>query len=62
MSIHVRFGIPKTVIAKDFVDEYHIDLIVIGSTGLNVVERILVGSVAEYVNRHAPVDVMVIKK
>ena len=37
VSIHVRFGNPKTVIAK-------------------------VGSVAEYVNRHAPVDVMVIKK
>lgn len=62
VSIHVRFGNPKTVIAKDFVNEYHIDLIVIGSTGLNAVERILVGSVAEYVNRHASVDVMVIKK
>lgn len=62
VSIHVRFGNPKTVIAKDFVDEYQIDLIVIGSTGLNAVERILVGSVAEYVNRHAPIDVMIIKK
>ncbi|BDR58097.1 universal stress protein [Xylocopilactobacillus apicola] len=62
VSIHVRFGNPKTVISKDFVDEYHVDLIVIGSTGLNAVERILVGSVAEYVNRHAKVDVMIIKQ
>lgn len=62
VSVHVRFGNPKTVIADDFIDEYNIDLIVIGATGLNAIERILVGSVAEYVNRHADVDVMVIKK
>jgi nucleotide-binding universal stress UspA family protein len=62
VSIHVRFGNPKTVIANDFVESYKIDLIVIGATGLNAIERILVGSVAEYVNRHADVDVMIVKK
>ena len=62
VSIHIRFGNPKTVIATDFVKEYGIDLIIIGSTGLNAIERIFIGSVAEYVNRHAQIDVMVVKE
>ncbi|MCI1890919.1 MAG: universal stress protein [Schleiferilactobacillus perolens] len=61
LSIHVRFGNPKTVIAKDFLEDHHNDLIMIGATGLNAVERLLVGSVTEYVNRHALCDVLVVK-
>ncbi|KRM95647.1 universal stress protein UspA family protein [Loigolactobacillus rennini DSM 20253] len=61
ITIHVRFGSPKTVIAQDFPAEHHNDLIMIGATGLNAVERVLVGSVTEYVNRHALPDVLVVK-
>lgn len=61
IAIHVRFGSPKTVIAQDFPAEHHNDLIMIGATGLNAVERVLVGSVTEYVNRHALPDVLVVK-
>ncbi len=61
IDIHVRFGNPKNVISKDFPEEHHNDLIMIGATGLNAVERMLVGSVTEYVNRNALTDVLVVK-
>ncbi|WP_262315428.1 universal stress protein [Lacticaseibacillus parakribbianus] len=61
VAIHVRFGNPKSVIATDFPHDHHTDLIIIGATGLNAVERVLVGSVTEYVNRTAPCDVLIVK-
>lgn len=61
INIHIRFGNPKTVIAYDFPKEHHNDLIMIGATGLNAVERMLIGSVATYVNRNALTDVLVVK-
>lgn len=59
VSIHVRFGNPKRVIAKDFLKDHHNDLIVMGTTSLSGVERMLVGSVTNYVVRNAPCDVIV---
>ncbi|WP_283583934.1 universal stress protein [Limosilactobacillus difficilis] len=59
VSIHVRFGNPKRVIARDFLRDHHNDLIVIGATGLSSVERMLGGSVTPYVVRNAPCDVIV---
>ena len=52
-------GTPKIVLAKEIPNEYHIDLIVAGKTGLNVVERWMLGSVSEYIIRHAPCDVLI---
>ncbi|GKQ43240.1 universal stress protein [Companilactobacillus sp. RD055328] len=61
LSVHIRFGDPKTVIASEFPKEYKNDLIMIGSTGLNAVERILVGSVSEFVTRNATTDVIIVR-
>lgn len=61
-SIHVRFGNPKTVIARDFIRDHHNDLIVMGSSSLNRFERALIGSVTAYVIRLAPCDVIVVKQ
>ncbi|ANK60818.1 universal stress protein [Loigolactobacillus backii] len=61
VTIHIRFGNPKTIISRDFPQEHKNDLIMIGATGLNAVERVLVGSVASYVNRNAITDVLVVK-
>lgn len=61
VAIHVRFGEPKTVIAQEFVEEYKNDLIMIGSTGMNAVTRLLVGSVSEYVTRNARTDVIIVR-
>ena len=61
IKIHIRFGDPKTVIAFDFLKDYAEDLIIIGSTGLNEVERLWVGSVSSYVTRNALTDVIVVR-
>ena len=58
VSVHLRFGNPKDVIVNDFQPEYHNDLIIVGSTGKNLFQRIIVGSVASYVVRAAKCDVL----
>ena len=61
ISYSGEYGAPKAVIAKDLPEEKNIDLIMIGATGLNAVERLLIGSVTEYVTRTADCDVLVVR-
>lgn len=61
VNIHIRFGNPKRVIAREFPKDHHNDLIVIGTTGLSGFERFVVGSVTNYVNRTARCDVLVVQ-
>lgn len=57
----IEYGSPKVKIAKDIAKEHQIDLIVCGATGLNAVERFLIGSVSESITRHASCDVLVVR-
>ncbi|MFD1319442.1 universal stress protein [Loigolactobacillus zhaoyuanensis] len=57
----IEYGAPKVIIAKEVPKEHDIDLIMIGATGLNAVERLLIGSVTEYVTRTAICDVLVVR-
>ncbi|KRM45330.1 universal stress family protein [Lentilactobacillus parafarraginis DSM 18390 = JCM 14109] len=57
----IEYGAPKTVIARDVPRNLNVDLIMIGATGLNAVERLLIGSVTEYVTRTAICDVLVVR-
>lgn len=59
-DIHIRFGSPKHVIAQEFPKDHPCKLIVMGSTGMNRIERTFLGSVTSYVIRHAIADVMVV--
>lgn len=43
----IEYGSPKALIAKDVPNEVNADIIVIGATGLNAVERLVIGSVTE---------------
>lgn len=61
ISYSVEYGAPKVIIAKDLSKELGTDLIMIGATGLNAVERLLIGSVTEYVTRTADCDVLVVR-
>ena len=61
VAIHVRFGNPKRVIAREFPADHDTDLIVIGASGVSGVERFMVGSVTNYVNRTARCDVLVVR-
>ncbi|MBZ1516075.1 MAG: universal stress protein [Leuconostoc mesenteroides] len=57
----IEYGSTKSLIAKDVPNEVNADLIVIGATGLNAVERLVIGSVTEFVTRSAKVDVLVVR-
>lgn len=57
----IEFGSPKVKIAKDIAKEYEADIIVCGATGMNAVERFLMGSVSESITRYATCDVLVVR-
>ncbi|WP_063515143.1 universal stress protein [Schleiferilactobacillus harbinensis] len=61
VSYKIEYGAPKTLIGRDYPKANDIDLIMIGATGLNAVERLLIGSVTEYVTRVANCDVLVVR-
>ncbi|WP_438319148.1 universal stress protein [Sporosarcina sp. FA9] len=61
VNVVVDYGSPKTMIARDISKKLNIDLIICGATGLNAVERFLIGSVSENIVRSAKCDVLVIR-
>lgn len=61
LSTHIRFGNPKTVISLEFVKDHHNDLVMMGATGMNALERVMTGSVTDFVTRNAPCDVLVVR-
>ena len=56
----VEEGEPRTAIV-DFAERIKADLIVVGSHGRRGLPRILLGSVSEYVARHAPCSVEIVR-
>ncbi|WP_146622345.1 universal stress protein [Enterococcus florum] len=56
----VAYGSAKEAMAKNLPEKYQIDLIMVGQSGLNAVERFMTGSVASYIIREAPCDVLVV--
>lgn len=61
INIIVEYGSPKTVITKDIAEQVEADLIICGATGLNAVERFLIGSVTTGILRTAKCDVLVVR-
>ncbi|MDQ0272089.1 universal stress protein [Cytobacillus purgationiresistens] len=61
VEYEIEYGSPKVKIPKDVALKHNIDLIICGATGLNAVERFLIGSVSEHITRHAPCDVLVVR-
>jgi nucleotide-binding universal stress UspA family protein len=57
----VEYGSPKVKIAKDIAEDFKADLIICGATGMNAVERFLIGSVSESISRYATCDVLIIR-
>lgn len=57
----VEYGSPKQIIAREIPEDNQVDLIMLGATGLNAVERLFIGSVSEYVIRNAACDVLVVR-
>ncbi|MBW1605819.1 universal stress protein [Lactobacillus sp. Sy-1] len=57
----IEYGAPKFVIAKETPQRYHTDLIMMGATGLNAFERLMMGSVSDYVSKAASCDVLIVR-
>lgn len=57
----LEFGSPKAIIPKKIAQEVKADLVICGTSGLNAVERFIVGSVSEAIVRHSPCDVLVVR-
>lgn len=61
VKVIVEYGSPKTMISRDLSKKIKADLIICGATGLNAVERFLIGSVSENIVRSAKCDVLVVR-
>ena len=61
VNIVVEYGSPKTMISRDLAKKVEADLIICGATGLNAVERFLIGSISEHIVRSANCDVLVVR-
>ncbi len=57
----IDYGSPKIKIPREIAKKHEADLIVCGATGLNAVERFLIGSVSENIARHSKVDVLIVR-
>lgn len=62
VTLEITEGNSKTALAEDLVAKYSADLVVIGATGTNMVERVLIGSNAHFIVQHAKVDVLVVRE
>jgi nucleotide-binding universal stress UspA family protein len=61
VNVIVEYGSPKTMISRELSKKLVADLIICGATGLNAVERFLIGSVSENIVRSAKCDVLVVR-
>jgi nucleotide-binding universal stress UspA family protein len=61
VEYQIHYGSPKVKIPKEIAKKQNIDLILCGATGLNAIERFLIGSVSEHITRYAPCDVLVVR-
>ncbi|HCN74705.1 universal stress protein [Pseudolactococcus plantarum] len=57
----VEFGSPKVMMATTIPTQEQVDLIMIGATGLSYIERLFIGSVAQYIVTHATCDTLIIR-
>lgn len=56
----VAYGSVRESMAVNLPKKYAIDLIMVGQSGLNAVERFMTGSVSSYVIRRVPCDVLIV--
>lgn len=61
IEIVIEFGSPKEKIPREISKRLEADLIICGATGLNSVEKFIIGSVSENIVRRANCDVLVVR-
>lgn len=55
----VAKGNPKIILSTDIPAEFQADLIICGATGMNRVEKLVLGSVSSYIMAHAICDTLI---
>lgn len=58
----LEIGNPKNLLARDIPAQFDADVLICGATGLNRIEKIVLGSVSAYVLQHAICDVLVVRE
>lgn len=61
VQIIIKSGSAKRIIVTDVIPNEQPDLVVVGATGMSALDRLFIGSVSEYIVRHSPVDVLVVR-
>lgn len=61
IDIVLESGSPKKDLPQTIPAKHDVDLIICGATGLNAVERLLIGSVSEQIVRAAKCDVLIVR-
>ncbi|KXT77294.1 universal stress protein [Streptococcus sp. DD13] len=61
VELVIEFGNPKTLLSHEIPENTKADLMLLGATGLNAFERLLVGSSSEYVMRHSKIDLLIVR-
>lgn len=61
IKLAIEMGNPKVLLAQDIPDAYQADLLMLGATGLNAFERLMIGSSSEYIMRHAKIDILIVR-
>ncbi|AQY52058.1 hypothetical protein PWEIH_08951 [Listeria weihenstephanensis FSL R9-0317] len=62
VRVFLEAGNPKTLLAHDIPKKFDADVLICGATGLNRIEKIVLGSVSAYVLQHAICDVLVVRE
>lgn len=57
----IEYGSPRNKIATIIPEEEDIDLVIVGATGANTVERLVMGSISTHIVRYAPCDVLIVR-
>jgi len=60
VSVHLSFDVAATI--REYIDEYDIDLVVMGTHGRRNIERLMLGNVADKLVRHAPCPVITVNE
>lgn len=61
VNVILAVGSPKYLITGEIAKQVNADLIICGATGLNAIQRFIIGSVSEHIVRESRCDVLVVR-
>ncbi|EUJ33177.1 universal stress protein UspA family [Listeria floridensis FSL S10-1187] len=62
IGTYLEVGNPKKMLSEELPDLFGADLIICGATGLNRMEKMLMGSISSYIVQHAKCNVLIARE